>query len=63
MSKGSAVTVRETIDILKESSLWNSLTTREKVEALVYAMDGKEGHMAVLEEATDGICELSVSLN
>ncbi|GAB4388549.1 MAG: hypothetical protein Kow0025_08530 [Thermodesulfovibrionales bacterium] len=33
------MTRRETISIIRESSLWKSLSVREKVEAIAYALD------------------------
>lgn len=33
------MTRKETIGIIRESSLWQSLSVREKVEAIAYALD------------------------
>jgi|GEM_PF-3468553 hypothetical protein len=33
------MTAKETIDIIRESSLWESLTLREKTEAIAYAIE------------------------
>ncbi len=37
------MTIRETADIIRESSLWNELTIKEKVLALTHAIEVVEG--------------------
>ncbi|MBI5639452.1 MAG: hypothetical protein HZA17_03405 [Nitrospirae bacterium] len=39
------MTARETVDIIRESSLWKTLTIKEKVEALAYAMVSVEDRL------------------
>ena len=38
MFREAAMTIKETFDIIRESSLWETLTIREKAEVLAHVM-------------------------
>lgn len=47
------MTVRETVEIIRESALWDTLTIKEKTEALAYAMESTRCRMAGEDSGQD----------
>ena len=47
------MTMRDTIDAVKESPLWGTLTLGEKLDALLYAVSSAEGSVPSRYEQVD----------
>jgi hypothetical protein len=47
------MTMRETVEIIKESPLWNMLTTGEKLDALLDAVENIDGAKTSRNEQID----------
>ncbi|MBA4374196.1 MAG: hypothetical protein C0402_15200 [Thermodesulfovibrio sp.] len=47
------MTMRDTIDAIKESPLWSTLTLGEKLDALLYAANSAEGVLLSRYEQVD----------
>jgi hypothetical protein len=52
------MTAKETVDIIRESALWNTLTIKEKVLALAYAMEAVEGRLHEAERSQEETTDL-----
>jgi hypothetical protein len=47
------LTAKDTVDIIRESPLWNTPTIREKVLALAYAMEAVEDRIREADSAAE----------
>ena len=48
-----AMTMRETVEIISESPLWQTLSLGEKMDAILHAVDSVEGMLASRREEID----------
>jgi len=51
------MTVKETVDVIRESALWNTLTIKEKVEALAHAMETVECRLKAVGNERNDLAE------
>lgn len=51
------MTVKETVDVIRESALWNTLTIKEKVEALAHAMETVECRLKAVDNERNDLAE------